>query len=79
MPAVGRGVWQVVNSPVAYAVFWYLMYRSLAVSYWVTLPLAILAARFLVHRRPAGAARLDRKRRCDSGRRAGRFGPFRRG
>jgi omega-6 fatty acid desaturase (delta-12 desaturase) len=47
-PAVGRSVWQVVNTLVPYAVLWYLMYRSLAVSYWLTWPLAILAAGFLV-------------------------------
>ena len=47
-PAIGRSVWQVVNTLVPYAVLWYLMYRSLAVSYWLTLPLAILAAGFLV-------------------------------
>jgi acyl-lipid omega-6 desaturase (Delta-12 desaturase) len=33
---------------VPYALLWYLMYRSLAVSYWLTLPLAVLAAGFQV-------------------------------
>jgi acyl-lipid omega-6 desaturase (Delta-12 desaturase) len=47
-PSVGRSVWQLVNTLVPYAVLWYLMYRSLAVSYWLTLPLALLAAGFLV-------------------------------
>ncbi len=47
-PTVGRSVWQVVNTLIPYALLWYLMYRSLAVSYWLTLPLAILAAGFLV-------------------------------
>src|SRR2546422_396939 len=47
-PAPWRSVWQIVNTLVPYAVLWYLMYRSLAVSYWLTLPLAILAAGFLV-------------------------------
>jgi acyl-lipid omega-6 desaturase (Delta-12 desaturase) len=47
-PAVGRSVWQVVNTLVPYAALWYLMYRSLTVSFWITLPLAILAAGFLV-------------------------------
>jgi omega-6 fatty acid desaturase (delta-12 desaturase) len=37
-----------VNTFIPYAVLWYLMYLSLAVSYWLTLPLAILAAGFLV-------------------------------
>ncbi len=47
-PTVGRSLWQVVNTLVPYAVLWYLMYLSLAVSYWLALPLAILAAGFLV-------------------------------
>jgi acyl-lipid omega-6 desaturase (Delta-12 desaturase) len=47
-PAVWRSVWQIVNTLVPYAFLWYLMDRSLAVSYWLTLPLAILAAGFLV-------------------------------
>jgi omega-6 fatty acid desaturase (delta-12 desaturase) len=47
-PALGRSVWQILNTLVPYAILWYLMYRSLAVSYWITLPLAILAGGFLV-------------------------------
>ena len=39
--------WQVANSFVPYAILWYAMFRALAVSYWLTLPLAILAAGFL--------------------------------
>src|SRR6266436_258066 len=47
-PAVGRGVWQVVNALVPYAALWYLMYLSLAVSWWMTVPLAVLAGGFMV-------------------------------
>jgi len=47
-PAVWRGVWQVVNSLAPYVVLWYLMYLSLAVSYWLAVPLAILAGGFMV-------------------------------
>jgi omega-6 fatty acid desaturase (delta-12 desaturase) len=47
-PAVWRGVWQVVNTLVPYAVLWWLMYWSLSVSYWLTLPLIVLAGGFLV-------------------------------
>lgn len=47
-PAIWRSAWQVVNTLIPYAVLWYLMYRSLAVSYWITAPLAILAGGFLV-------------------------------
>src|SRR5438477_12080088 len=47
-PAIWRGVWQVVNTLVPYAALWYLMSLSLAVSWWITVPLAILAGGFLV-------------------------------
>ena len=48
VPTIWRSTWQIVNSMVPYAVLWYLMYRSLAISYWLTVPLVILAAGFLV-------------------------------
>src|SRR5258708_31096669 len=47
-PSVGRGVWQIVNTLVPYAALWYLMYLSLSISYWLTVPLALLAVGFLV-------------------------------
>jgi acyl-lipid omega-6 desaturase (Delta-12 desaturase) len=47
-PSLWRSGWQIINSLVPYAVLWYLMYLSLAVSYWLTVPLAILAGGFLV-------------------------------
>jgi omega-6 fatty acid desaturase (delta-12 desaturase) len=47
-PSPGRSLWQVANTLVPYAILWYLMHLSLAVSYWMTLPLAILASGFLV-------------------------------
>jgi omega-6 fatty acid desaturase (delta-12 desaturase) len=47
-PSRWRAVWQIVNSLVPYAILWYLIHRSLGVSYWITLPLAILAGGFLV-------------------------------
>ena len=45
-PELWRSVWQVVNTLVPYIGLWYLMYRSLDVSYWVTLALAVVAAGF---------------------------------
>jgi len=47
-PAVGRSVWQIVNTLVPYVGLWVLMYFSLSVSYWLIVPLAILASGFLV-------------------------------
>jgi acyl-lipid omega-6 desaturase (Delta-12 desaturase) len=47
-PSTGRGLWQIVNTLVPYAALWYLMYLCLAVSWWLVLPLAVLAGGFLV-------------------------------
>src|ERR1041385_7425726 len=44
---VWRSTWQMVNTLVPYCLLWYLMYHSMSVSYWLTLPLAILAGGFL--------------------------------
>ncbi|MBI5683869.1 MAG: fatty acid desaturase [Verrucomicrobia bacterium] len=48
VPDAWRSVWQLVDTLVPYAVLWYLIYRSLAVSYWITALLMVLAAGFLV-------------------------------
>ncbi|HEY8461781.1 MAG TPA: fatty acid desaturase [Blastocatellia bacterium] len=47
VPENWRSVWQIANSVVPYIALWYLMYRSLYVSYWLTLALAPLAAGFM--------------------------------
>ena len=47
-PSLWRSVFQILNSLVPYGVLWVLTYRSLAVSYWITLALAVLASGFLV-------------------------------
>jgi omega-6 fatty acid desaturase (delta-12 desaturase) len=47
-PSVPRGVWQIVNTLVPYAALWYLMYLALTVSYWLAVPLEVLAGAFLV-------------------------------
>ena len=47
-PSLGSAVWQMVNTLGPYALIWYLMYLSLAWSWWITLPLAALAGCFLV-------------------------------
>jgi omega-6 fatty acid desaturase (delta-12 desaturase) len=47
-PSLWRALWQVINTFGAYGILWYLMHRSLTVSYWLTLPLAILAGAILV-------------------------------
>jgi omega-6 fatty acid desaturase (delta-12 desaturase) len=47
-PVLWRSVWQMVNTLIPYAALWYLMYLSLSVSYWLVVPLAILASGLLV-------------------------------
>jgi omega-6 fatty acid desaturase (delta-12 desaturase) len=47
-PSLPRALWQVVNTFGAYGIVWYLMYRSLELSYWLTIPLAVLAGALLV-------------------------------
>ena len=47
-PAVWRSTWQVVNTLVPYALLWYFIVLSLSVSYWITVPLMVLAAGFMV-------------------------------
>ncbi|MDH5507703.1 MAG: fatty acid desaturase [Anaerolineae bacterium] len=43
-PHTWKSVWQIINTTLPYLVLWYLMYRSLAVSYWITLGLAVITA-----------------------------------
>ena len=47
-PDIRKSIWQIVNSLGPYLLLWYVMYRSLSVSYLLTLALSILAAGFLV-------------------------------
>jgi omega-6 fatty acid desaturase (delta-12 desaturase) len=47
-PALGRSVWQLLNTLVPYAALWALMYWSLSVAYWLTVPLIIVTAGFMV-------------------------------
>jgi acyl-lipid omega-6 desaturase (Delta-12 desaturase) len=47
-PSRWRAAWQLINTLGPYAALWYLMYLSLSVSYWLVVPLAVLAGLFLV-------------------------------
>ncbi|MCC6880932.1 MAG: fatty acid desaturase [Verrucomicrobiales bacterium] len=47
-PVLWRAIWQLVNTIGGYAVVWYLIYLSLPVSWWLTLPLAILAGGLMI-------------------------------
>jgi omega-6 fatty acid desaturase (delta-12 desaturase) len=43
-----RGIWQIANTLVPYAALWYLMYLTAPISWWLTIPLAVIAGAFLV-------------------------------
>src|SRR4030095_4388361 len=47
-PSSWRATWQIVNSIGSYLLLWVLMGWSLRISWWLTLPLAILAGGLLV-------------------------------
>ncbi|HKZ68773.1 MAG TPA: fatty acid desaturase [Anaerolineales bacterium] len=47
-PNLGRSIWQIVNTFGPYLLAWFLMYRVMAVSYWLTLLMAPVAAGLLV-------------------------------
>src|SRR6266566_4819097 len=47
-PSLSRALWQMVNTLGSYVALWYLIDCSLAVSWWLTVPLAVLAGGFVV-------------------------------
>jgi acyl-lipid omega-6 desaturase (Delta-12 desaturase) len=47
-PDARRSIWQVIDSLVPFFALWYLMVRSIEISYWITLLLAIPTAGFMV-------------------------------
>lgn len=47
-PSTPRALWQIINTLVPYGLLWYLMSRTLAVSWWITAPLAVFAGAFLI-------------------------------
>jgi len=47
-PCVLKASWQLLNTLVPYAALWYLMYRAMFVSWWLAVPLAVLAGGFVV-------------------------------
>src|SRR5947207_1635720 len=47
-PSRARAWWQIINTLIPYAAIWYLIYLSRSISWWLVLPLAVLAGMFLV-------------------------------
>lgn len=48
IPSVKSSVWQLINTLVPYIGLWFLMAWAITISYWLVLPLTILAAGFTV-------------------------------
>ena len=47
-PSTWRALWQIINTVVPYGLLWYLMYLCRPISWWLVVPLAVLAGGFLV-------------------------------
>lgn len=47
-PRISKSVWQLINSLVPYFLLWIVMVQTLKVSFWLTLPVMIIASAFLV-------------------------------
>ncbi len=47
-PSTWRALWQIIDTVIPYAALWYLMHLCLAVSWWLVVPLAVLAGMLLV-------------------------------
>ncbi|MFD0695177.1 fatty acid desaturase [Paenibacillus sp. GCM10027628] len=47
-PHMKHSVWQIINTLVPFFLLWYFAYLSLSISFWLTLPLTIVAGGFLV-------------------------------
>ncbi len=47
-PSTARAIWQIVNTIVPYGLLWYFMHLAMSVSWWLVVPLALLAGAFVV-------------------------------
>ena len=47
-PGRWRSMWQLMNTLIPYGILWYIAYRMLDYSFWLTLPIIVLTAGFLV-------------------------------
>ncbi|MBL8023271.1 MAG: fatty acid desaturase [Elusimicrobia bacterium] len=57
-PSTGRSVWQIINTAVPFGLMWFIAYKSLAYSYWITLlltvPTTLLVIRLFIIQHDAG-------------------------
>lgn len=47
-PHMKHSIWQIVNTVGPFVLLWYFCYLSLSISYWLTLPLTVIAGGFLI-------------------------------
>lgn len=47
-PDMKRSLWQIANTHIPYLIVWYIMFQTLKISYWLTLPFIVLAAGLLI-------------------------------
>jgi omega-6 fatty acid desaturase (delta-12 desaturase) len=48
IPNLRRSLWQIANTHIPYIIVWILMVQTLKISYWLTLPLIVIAAGLLI-------------------------------
>src|SRR5690242_14356951 len=48
MPHKGKSIGQLLNTLVPYVLLWFVMVKCLSISYWLVLPLSVIAAGLLV-------------------------------
>ena len=69
-PSHPRAIWQLTNTLVPYLFLWFLMARLITVSYWLILPLALLAAglrvRLFIFMHDCGHGSFVRSRRANT-------------
>ena len=69
-PSHPRAIWQLTNTLVPYLFLWFLMARAITVSYWLILPLAVLAAglrvRLFIFMHDCGHGSFVRSRRANT-------------
>jgi omega-6 fatty acid desaturase (delta-12 desaturase) len=48
VPSLRRSIWQIINTLVPYIIVWFLMVQAMQISFWLTLPLIIVAGLLMV-------------------------------
>ncbi len=69
-PSHARAIWQLTNTLLPYLFIWFLMARAITVSYWLILPLALLAAglrvRLFIFMHDCGHGSFTRSKRANA-------------